>query len=251
MSRRRRGRAHRRGRMEAHRGFPREGPPAQPSRPGRDDIGPPASPGAPCAGAGSCRPGSTARPIQLSPPGQIFDKGSEGSKPARRRRTTTSTETLKHDRGRAPPGDDIITHRLPLSRAPKGYEIFNKKLDDRVDGRPQALTESADRPLRRSSGAPSRALCPSNTAITAPRPAGDAPPADPAPGAALALGRRERANHGPPRALDARHRRQGHAAAVLRRLIDHVCSNRAWRLLLGPTPRRAPRSACLATHDGL
>ena len=26
--------------------------------------------------------------------------------------------------------DDIITHRLPLREAPKGYEIFNKKQDN-------------------------------------------------------------------------------------------------------------------------
>ena len=28
--------------------------------------------------------------------------------------------------------DDIITHRLPLARAPHGYEVFNKKLEDCV-----------------------------------------------------------------------------------------------------------------------
>ncbi|WP_437984125.1 zinc-dependent alcohol dehydrogenase [Sorangium sp. So ce117] len=65
------------------------------------------------------------------PLGQVFDKGlrlQAGQAPAH----NFIDRILKHIEDGHLRADDIITHRLPLSRAPHGYEIFNKKLDDCV-----------------------------------------------------------------------------------------------------------------------
>jgi S-(hydroxymethyl)glutathione dehydrogenase/alcohol dehydrogenase len=65
------------------------------------------------------------------PFGQIFDKGltiKTGQAPAHK----YIDELLKLIESGKLRTDDIITHRLPLDRAPHGYEVFCKKLEDCV-----------------------------------------------------------------------------------------------------------------------
>ncbi|HSN99012.1 MAG TPA: zinc-dependent alcohol dehydrogenase [Candidatus Nanopelagicales bacterium] len=65
------------------------------------------------------------------PVGQIFDKGLRlwmGQCPAQH----YVDELLEHIRAGRIRTDDIITHRLPLSEAAHGYDIFNKKKDQCV-----------------------------------------------------------------------------------------------------------------------
>lgn len=65
------------------------------------------------------------------PLGQIFEKGIRlraGQAPVHR----YIDELIKLIRDGRLRTDDIITHRLPLARAPHGYEVFNKKLEDCV-----------------------------------------------------------------------------------------------------------------------
>ncbi len=67
-------------------------------------------------------------PYDKFPLGQIFDKAirlQAGQAPVHR----YVDELLKLVEGGKLQTDDIITHRLPLSRAPHGYEIFCKKLE--------------------------------------------------------------------------------------------------------------------------
>jgi S-(hydroxymethyl)glutathione dehydrogenase/alcohol dehydrogenase len=70
-------------------------------------------------------------PYDNFPLGQIFDKGirlSFGQAPAQR----YIDELLSYVEQRKIRLDDIITHRMPLEEAPRGYDIFNKKEDDCV-----------------------------------------------------------------------------------------------------------------------
>lgn len=70
-------------------------------------------------------------PYDNFPLGQIFDKGIAlrcGQAPAQ----DYIDELLTWVEQRKIRLDDIITHRLPLSEAPHGYEIFSKKEDDCV-----------------------------------------------------------------------------------------------------------------------
>lgn len=70
-------------------------------------------------------------PYDNFPLGQIFDKGifmAFGQAPAQKHIDTL----IGHLERREIKLDDIISHRLPLAEAPKGYEIFNEKKDDCV-----------------------------------------------------------------------------------------------------------------------
>ena len=70
-------------------------------------------------------------PYDNFPLGQIFDKGifmAFGQAPAQKHIDTL----IGHLERREIKLDDIISHRLPLEEAPKGYEIFNEKKDDCV-----------------------------------------------------------------------------------------------------------------------
>ncbi|AUX39353.1 alcohol dehydrogenase [Sorangium cellulosum] len=70
-------------------------------------------------------------PYDNFPFGQFFDKGLKlraGQAPAH----SYVDELLKLIQEGRLRADDVITHRLPLSRAPHGYEVFNKKLEDCV-----------------------------------------------------------------------------------------------------------------------
>ncbi|KYF51086.1 zinc-dependent alcohol dehydrogenase [Sorangium sp. So ce854] len=70
-------------------------------------------------------------PYDNFPLGQLFDKGLRlraGQAPAH----NFVDQIIKHIQEGHLRADDIITHRLPLSRAPHGYEVFNKKTEDCV-----------------------------------------------------------------------------------------------------------------------
>ncbi len=70
-------------------------------------------------------------PYDAFPLGQIFDKGifmAFGQAPAQKHIDTL----IGHLERREIKLDDIISHRLPLSEAPRGYQIFSEKKDDCV-----------------------------------------------------------------------------------------------------------------------
>ena len=72
--------------------------------------------------------GVYATPFDNFPLGQIFDKGiiiQAGQAPAHKH----IDKLLKHVSDGDVKLDDIITHRLPLSQAPHGYDIFRHKKD--------------------------------------------------------------------------------------------------------------------------
>ena len=75
--------------------------------------------------------GVYAMPYDNFPIGQIFDKGLTiySGQALVQRYIDELISWLEEDRIRL---DDIITHRLPLSEAPHGYEIFNDKKEDCV-----------------------------------------------------------------------------------------------------------------------
>jgi S-(hydroxymethyl)glutathione dehydrogenase / alcohol dehydrogenase len=75
--------------------------------------------------------GVYAMPYDNFPIGQIFDKGLtiHSGQALVQRYIDELISWLEEDRIRL---DDIITHRLPLSEAPHGYEIFNDKKEDCV-----------------------------------------------------------------------------------------------------------------------
>ena len=68
-------------------------------------------------------------PYDNFPIGQIFDKGLtiHSGQALVQRYIDELISWLEEDRIRL---DDIITHRLALSEAPHGYEIFNDKKED-------------------------------------------------------------------------------------------------------------------------
>jgi S-(hydroxymethyl)glutathione dehydrogenase / alcohol dehydrogenase len=70
-------------------------------------------------------------PYDNFPIGQIFEKGLRifSGQALVHRYIDELISWLEGDRIRL---DDIITHRLPLSEAPQGYEIFNEKKEDCV-----------------------------------------------------------------------------------------------------------------------
>jgi S-(hydroxymethyl)glutathione dehydrogenase/alcohol dehydrogenase len=70
-------------------------------------------------------------PYDNFPVGQIFDKGlhlSFGQAPVQK----YVDELVQWVEGRKIQLDDIISHRLPLSEAPKGYQIFRNREDNCV-----------------------------------------------------------------------------------------------------------------------
>ncbi len=70
-------------------------------------------------------------PYDNFPLGQIFDKGIKmafGQAPVQKYIDTL----IGHLERREIQLDDIISHRLPLAEAPRGYEIFNEKKEDCV-----------------------------------------------------------------------------------------------------------------------